>query len=38
MFNYNKKKLEGSRKRLRNNSTPAEAALWSLIKNKQLEG
>ncbi len=38
MFNYNKKTLLGNRKRLRNNSTPAEAALWSLIKNRQLEG
>ena len=38
MFNYNKKKLEDNRKRLRNNSTPAEAALWSLIKNKQING
>ena len=37
MFNHNKKTLLGNRKRLRNNSTPAEAALWSLIKNKQLE-
>ena len=38
MFNNNKKELEAYRKRLRNNSTPAEAALWSLIKNKQLDG
>jgi very-short-patch-repair endonuclease len=38
MFNYNKKTLQGNRKRLRNNLTPAEAALWNLIKSKQLEG
>ena len=27
-----------TRKELRNNSTPAEAALWDMLKNKQLEG
>ena len=26
------------RKKLRNNLTPAEAALWNLLKNSQLEG
>ena len=38
MFNYNKKTLEANRKKLRNNLTPAEAALWELIKNKKLDG
>ena len=35
---FNRKYLETNRKRLRNNSTSAEAALWKLLKNKQLEG
>lgn len=30
--------LKTFRKNLRNNLTPAEAKLWSLLKNKQLEG
>ena len=38
MFNYNKKILQANRKKLRNNLTPAEAALWELIKNKKLDG
>ena len=38
MFNSNKKTLLANRKRLRNNLTPAEAALWELIKNKKLDG
>jgi very-short-patch-repair endonuclease len=35
---FNRKYLETNRKWLRNNSTSAEAALWKLLKNKQLEG
>ena len=27
-----------ARKKLRNNSTPAEIALWNIIKSKQIEG
>jgi very-short-patch-repair endonuclease len=38
MFNYNKKPLLVFRKKLRNNLTPAEAALWDLIKHRKLEG
>jgi very-short-patch-repair endonuclease len=38
MFNYNKKSLLVFRKKLRNHLTPAEAALWYLIKNRKLEG
>jgi very-short-patch-repair endonuclease len=38
MINYNKKILQANRKKLRNNLTPAEAALWELIKNKKLDG
>jgi very-short-patch-repair endonuclease len=38
MFNYNKKSLFGFRKKLRNHLTPAEAALWDLIKHRKLEG
>jgi very-short-patch-repair endonuclease len=38
MFNYNKKSLFGFRKKLRNHLTPAEAALWDLIKQRKLEG
>jgi very-short-patch-repair endonuclease len=38
MFNYNKKILQANRKKLRNNLTPAEVALWELIKNKKLDG
>jgi very-short-patch-repair endonuclease len=34
---FNRKYLENNRKWLRNNSTSAEAALWKLLKNKQLE-
>ena len=30
--------LTTTRKQLRNNLTPAEAALWNLLKNKQLNG
>ena len=30
--------LTARRKELRHNLTPAEAALWDLIKNKQLDG
>jgi very-short-patch-repair endonuclease len=32
----NRKELESKRKRLRNNSTPAEIFLWTLLKNKEL--
>jgi very-short-patch-repair endonuclease len=35
---FNSKYLEANRKCLRNNSTSAEATLWTLLKNKQLEG
>jgi len=30
--------LKETRKELRRNLTPAEAALWSLIKNRQIDG
>ena len=35
---YNKRHLKDYRKNLRNNLTPAEAALWTLLKNKQILG
>jgi very-short-patch-repair endonuclease len=35
---FNRKELSDNRKYLRNNSTSAEASLWSLLKNRQLEG
>ncbi|MCX6332700.1 MAG: DUF559 domain-containing protein [Bacteroidia bacterium] len=35
---FNRKELTGNRKSLRKNSTSAEATLWKLLKNKQLEG
>jgi len=35
---YNKRHLKAYRKNLRNNLTPAEAALWTLLKNKQVLG
>lgn len=34
----NERYLTDTRKELRNNGTPAEAALWNLLKGKQLEG
>jgi very-short-patch-repair endonuclease len=34
----NLKYLKQNRRNLRNNLTPAEAALWKLLKSKQLEG
>jgi len=34
----NKKFLKPLRQELRNNSTSAEAELWGLLKNKQVEG
>lgn len=34
---HNRKELKDLRKKLRKNLTPAEAALWSLLKNSQLE-
>lgn len=37
-FFSNKEKLKFFRKKLRNNSTSAEATLWNLLKNKKLEG
>jgi very-short-patch-repair endonuclease len=30
--------LKGFRKKLRNNSTSAEAALWNLLKSKKING
>lgn len=36
--NHNKKHLKRNRKELRNNLTTAEARLWSLLKNKKLDG
>ena len=38
MKEYNKRHLKAYRKNLRNNLTPAEAALWTLLKNKQVLG
>jgi very-short-patch-repair endonuclease len=35
---FNRKYLKPNRKWLRNNSTSAEAALWNLLKDKQVEG
>ena len=35
---FNRKELKSNRIALRKNSTSAEAALWDLLKNKQLEG
>ena len=35
---HNRKYLKDRRKELRNNLTSAEAALWSLLKGKQLKG
>ena len=35
---HNRKELEPFRKSLRNNSTSAEAALWKMLKNKQVGG
>ena len=35
---HNNKHLKDYRKELRNNLTSAEAKLWTLIKNKQLDG
>ena len=35
---FNRKRLKNFRKELRNNLTPAEALLWSALKNKQLSG
>jgi len=34
---HNIKNLKENRKKLRNSLTPAEAKLWSLLKNSQLE-
>ena len=34
---HNIKELKENRKRLRNSLTPAEAKLWSLLKNSQVE-
>jgi len=36
--NHNKKYLKRNRKELRNNLTSAEARLWSMLKNKKLDG
>ncbi len=35
---HNKPELKQFRKKLRNNSTSAEAILWTYLKQKQLEG
>lgn len=35
---HNKKSLKGIRRQLRHHGTPAEAALWSLLKSSQLCG
>ena len=35
---YNKPELKEYRKKLRNDGTAAEAVLWTMLKNKQLEG
>ena len=35
---YNQKTQEQNRKQLRNNSTVAEAVLWTRLKGSQLEG
>ena len=35
---HNKRHLKERRQGLRNNATPAEAALWNALKNKQLDG
>ena len=35
---FNRKGLKSFRSSLRNRSTSAEAALWNIIKSKQLEG
>ena len=36
-YSSNKKEFKQFRKTLRNNSTSAEAALWNILKNKQLD-
>jgi very-short-patch-repair endonuclease len=33
----NKKQLQCFRKKLRTNGTPAEAALWNILKNKKID-
>jgi very-short-patch-repair endonuclease len=35
---HNIEKLKENRRKLRNNLTPAEAKLWSLISNSRLDG
>ncbi len=35
---HNRKRMELRRKQLRRNLTPAEAALWRVLKNSQLSG
>ena len=35
---FNKKHLKAKRKALRRSSTSAEATLWNLLKNRQIEG
>jgi very-short-patch-repair endonuclease len=35
---HNRVELKPFRKKLRNNSTSAEATLWTYLKNRQLEG
>ena len=35
---HNRKPLKENRRALRNALTPAEAALWTMLKNSQLEG
>lgn len=35
---HNRMRLEERRKRLRNRATPAERALWQMLRRRQLEG
>lgn len=37
-YSANKIELKSIRKRLRNQSTSAEAVLWKMLKNRQLDG
>ena len=38
MYLHNKKSIQDKRKRLRNYGTPAEAALWKIIRNRNIAG
>ncbi len=35
---HNKKELKETRKKFRRNATSAEAVLWKMLKNKQIQG